>query len=368
MTHHSQYSQQSFFFHQKKRQSIQRVKKPLDILSIFGDKRETFLSFKPQREGLHDRVKSARSRRPLSSISRQSSIRLSSTEHQKGNEVVEVFDALKSDRRRRPSSAISKTSGLPPVDPSGPHFINQLIQEEAELEEDNPAAQTKYKFNEIKIASTGILSKISKRVEVPLTDIELSLPETLVRILEGTYHQLVADVIVDKREWQTDCYLDYKTNANKKSPEGTEKKKKDKMSGVAALERPLTGRSTASGVSIKSDVSHDSSHDAEYDKLPHELRMQVPQILRYRRESLAPKRKGTVPRTRLEKFKDMKTEADNIRIKKFKQKIATLDKIKFKDDTALMKNDEEDNQSIVITRASTINFSLSSKDCADQGM
>lgn len=81
------------------------------------------------------------------------------------------------------------------------------------------------------------------------------------------------------------------------------------------IERPFTAKSTASGISIRSDMSHDSSHDAEYDKLPPELRTQGPQPFRYRRETQAPKRKVSGPKTRLEKFKAMKSEAEKERQK-----------------------------------------------------
>ena len=171
---------------------------------------------------------------------------------------------------------------------------------------------------------------LSRRFEGFTSSSELSLPETLVNILVQSFNSLVADSVLEKREWQTDCYLDYKPNKRRsfltESSEEGDKikllssltqlvkqereilKQKPNMSGKK-LERPLTAKSTASGVSIKSDVSYGSSHDVEYDKLPPELRVtQGPQILRYRRESQTPRRKLSVPKTRLEKFKDMKSK------------------------------------------------------------
>ena len=140
------------------------------------------------------------------------------------------------------------------------------------------------------------------------------------------FEQLVTDVIVEKREWQTDCYLDYKphiersehsTKDDLSERQETGKQRRQQMVTIADKmdSRPLTAKSSASGVSIKSDLSRDSSHDAEYDKLPPELRTQGPQILRYRRESHTPKRKLAKPQTRMEKFKAMKSVANNERQK-----------------------------------------------------
>lgn len=171
---------------------------------------------------------------------------------------------------------------------------------------------------------------LSRRFEGFTSSSELSLPETLVNILVQSFNSLVADTVLEKREWQTDCYLDYKPNKRRsfitESSEEGDKikllsslthlvkqerevlKQKPNMSGKK-LERPLTAKSTASGVSIKSDVSYGSSHDVEYDKLPPELRVtQGPQILRYRRESQTQRRKLSGPKTRLEKFKDIKSK------------------------------------------------------------
>lgn len=74
----SQYFQQSFFFQQKKRPLLKRIRKPIDLQSLYGgDKREPVLTFRPQRSEIGDTVlKSPRHRRPLSSVSRQSSVHL----------------------------------------------------------------------------------------------------------------------------------------------------------------------------------------------------------------------------------------------------------------------------------------------------
>lgn len=173
--------------------------------------------------------------------------------------------------------------------------------------------RSRYKFNELKIISAGILSNLTQRFKtIPE---EINVPVSIAQLVTFTFYQLVIDTIVDKREWQTDAYLDYKPKEEKETSTKDIRLAKGigKMS-KGDMERPLTAKSTASGVSIKSDVSHDSSHDAaaEYDKLPPELRGPAhgPQILRYRRETQAPSRKVLGPKTRLEKFQLMKKKAE----------------------------------------------------------
>ena len=194
--------------------------------------------------------------------------------------------------------------------------------------------QPKYKFNEVKFASTSILSNLSRRLETVPSCLELHLPESLVDNLIVDFYQLVVDTIVDKREWQTDCYLDYKPNkkpyltsepqegdptklrlesslnrlVTKEQSKKNLIKKRDMAERKLIPERPQTAKSTMSCMSIKSDVSN-ISDVTEYDKLPPELRTRGPEILRYRRESKVPRPKLPGPRTRLEKFDSMKNKA-----------------------------------------------------------
>ena len=156
-----------------------------------------------------------------------------------------------------------------------------------------------------------------------------------------SFHQLVVDTIVERREWQTDCYLDYKPRNRlfltdtpqqgdpvrqkveaslnhfvKQQESSKSRKRKRAMSEEKEkLERPLTAKSTMSAVSMKSEASNISEADSkvDYDKLPPELRMQGPEILRHRRESKAPKPKIPGPRTRLEKFNFLKQKANQER-------------------------------------------------------
>ena len=211
-----------------------------------------------------------------------------------------------------------------------------MIEEFEEEEEIVEKQQPKYKFNEIKIASTSILSNLARRFETVTNNIsEIELPESLVNILILSFYQLVADTIIERREWQTDCYIDYKpkrlflldtphhSDSIRQKVESTlnhflkqqetdrvNKKRKRNMSDMP--ERPLTAKSTMSAISMKSEASNISETDSrvDYDKLPPELRMQGPEILRHRRESKAPKPKIPGPRTRLERFNNLKKRAN----------------------------------------------------------
>lgn len=198
--------------------------------------------------------------------------------------------------------------------------ILQSFEQPLTVEEEIHPNQPRYKFNEIKFASTGILFNLSQRFGGISS--EINLPESLVYIFLSSFQQLVIDTIVDKREWQTDCYFDYKPKIYVTSPSGERRqesvphltrqgnKKVTLNINEKNMERPFTAKSTASGISIRSDTSHESSRDADYDKLPSELRTQGPQILQYRRETQAPHRKPSGPSTRLEKFQTMKQKAE----------------------------------------------------------
>ena len=330
MSKHSYYS----FFHQQKKRSIQRrARKPLDLQALFGEKREPVLTFfqpgkdreadedhphQINRPGRPPSARSVRSGRPPSASS-----------------------------TRRKSQVI-----LPPLDPTGPHLTAQapsiaddliserkkkILQSIEEGDKEVPSPQPKYKFNEIKFASTSILSNLARRLDGQTTS-ECLLPEELVDNLRQDFFHLVEDTIVDRREWQTDCYIDYRPKSRfpflTSAPEDwlrqeldaslstwvvkedIKRRAKQKMLKKAkkAVERPQTAKSVAS---IRSDISggshegdRESRAEADYDKLPPELRAQGPAILRYRRESQAPKPKVTGPKTRLEKLQGMITKSE----------------------------------------------------------
>jgi hypothetical protein len=64
-------------------------------------------------------------------------------------------------------------------------------------------------FDEAKFAATGILSQLSKLILDGTFREETDLPFELKADLQQGFGQLTEDVVVEKREWQTDCYLDW---------------------------------------------------------------------------------------------------------------------------------------------------------------
>ncbi len=120
---------------------------------------------------------------------------------------------------------------LPSVDPHGPNLVSQPIPEEpagklsnknpeslSDLQEGtrkSPPKKTRkvgalWQLNEAKFASTGILSKLGKVLtKVVNSNIEVVLPVELVDNLSQNYDLLTEDIVVEKRDWQTDCYQDF---------------------------------------------------------------------------------------------------------------------------------------------------------------
>ena len=184
--------------------------------------------------------------------------------------------------------------------------------EDTQVEQDTKLVQSKYKFDELKFLSASILNTLGRHL-TSCSAQDVPVPEGVVNIFIQGFDQLVLDAVVEKREWQTDCYLDLKPSKKPFIVRETVDldridTKKSKMD--AKHERPTTAKSTVSALSIKSDVSNASSHNGrEYDKLPPELRAQGPMILRYRRETQAPQPSVKMPKTRIEKYNAMKGEA-----------------------------------------------------------
>lgn len=129
---------------------------------------------------------------------------------------------------------------LPPVDPSGPNLVTvpQLPPEEpnarsaiserklsffqvveakikqTKASEEEIPFKPSWSHSEAKFSSTGILSKLGKvlaTLDVQDFEAEITLPKDLVEALSQDHDRLVTDTLVEKREWQTNCYLDYET-------------------------------------------------------------------------------------------------------------------------------------------------------------
>ena len=203
----------------------------------------------------------------------------------------------------------------------------------------------------MKFASTSILANLSKVFQEISSLDELLLPLNLVDIFGQNYNYLVADTVVEKREWQTDCYLDLKQSqafltedlepekeaelkqnferslnvfAIRQNKERARIAKKNRMQEeqqsqqktVKKTERPSTSKSSTSVKSFESvDIDWDkesivsrvSQAETEYDKLPSHLRLTGTPLLRFRRETTLPRAtlQGLKPMTRLEKFRAM---------------------------------------------------------------
>lgn len=332
-----------YFFNQRTDRRFQRrFRKILDDVSLYGEKRDLHT---PDGERVTSAGKlskhgftRARSARPRSSTGKRVAL---------SNKVVV----------------------LPPVDKDGPRLVSEGAETKSESkhlssEEEPRSGWTKvkevYKYDELKFGSTSILSNLEKLFNSALPK-ELGvftdkLDQDLLHKFLRDYHSLTADTVVEKREWQTDCYLDLsvenrhpfltegeeegsdnRKKANEailtiskrhdlqldpslavrsKVVESKQNKEKGKYSTkrvtmseevtskFSSVERPQTARSVLSSVSFYSDYSR-ASNDSHYDELPAEF---GPNIMSYKRESMAPRVKVKGPRTRLEKFSDQASQ------------------------------------------------------------
>ena len=313
-----------YFFNQRKDRSFhRRLRKALDDYSVFGERRETLLTFRGTFE-----AESGGRRRSAASIRPGTAGRRFSTIQQTG--VLPVIDPT--------GPNLVSGEGLEAVETKSTHSEKKLELLHSIEEKEKPKVTKsgqQYKVSEAKFASTSILSNLSKFLYNISDEFSVSLPVELVDKFVQGYQQLTADAVLEKREWQTDCYSDLKPNnrpfLTSAPEEGQRAKLESSVHRIARQQeksrtkhvrmsreaqflcavrhqspnRPQTARSIISNFSVRSDVSRASSLEDgesrhEYDALPLELR---PRILHYRRESQVPKMKTSGPKTRLEKFK-----------------------------------------------------------------
>lgn len=322
-----------FFKQRKERQCYKRLRKTFDEFSIYEDRREFFTS---------------------------------------GIDAESVASGVGC-RRRRPSArpisasarrvSIAEPPILPPVDPTGPNLVSQealdvletrsvhsekrvdLAQSSEEHSREAAKLVEKDKFSQAKFASSSILSNVGKLLSTISSDSTVSLPVELLNTLTQTYQQLTTGAVVEKREWQTDCYLDFKPK-NKWSPftdtskypttqarvfhsssvSKSDSQERKQASGkrvrmdtsrttslsptrrsFTSPERPLTAGSVASNMSFRSDTSsaEDGESRYEYDMLPAELRMMAPH---YQQGRQTPKVRVTGPKSPLAKSKSAAAE------------------------------------------------------------
>ena len=201
-----------------------------------------------------------------------------------GADAESVASALRPKSSVRRGSAASsrrvalsgKVTILPPVDRDGPRLVSgesvsgetkqallaSLREEEEEEEKKARSGWAKvkeiYKFNELKFGSTSILSNLGKCLnsvalgeeeEEPAQVSQRLDPELARRFLQD-HQSLTSDIVVEKREWQTDCYLDLSSSRNKHPfltapPEETEA---EGGRGVGSEDRRISGV-TIAGIS-----------------------------------------------------------------------------------------------------------------------
>lgn len=301
-------SHNPYFFKQRnERQYYRRLRKTFDEFSIFEDRREQYLASGIDAESVASGPAGCRRRRlsarPISASARRVSI--------------------------------ADPPTLPPVDPTGPNLVSQealdgletksihsekkadVTAQPSEGHSKEPAKLVeKDKFSQAKFASSSILSNLGKHLSTVSSDFTISLPVELLNTLTQTYQQLTTGAAVERREWQTDCYLDFRpknrwplvtgtSNTPTTSARGehgsslpkstrqgqkqaAQKRVRMDTSRTTSLsptrrsfsspERPLTAGSVASNISFRSDTSsvEDGESRYEYDMLPAELRMMAP--------------------------------------------------------------------------------------------
>lgn len=361
-------AQTPYFFSQRRNKRLQRrPRKILDNVSLFGEKLQAY-SYRGDAESV---VSAGWLSKPTNFSRTRSALRRGSASS--GKRVV----------------LSGKVTILPSVDVHGPRLVSGEPEAAKSLsgvgkhkvaphqEEPQPrSGWTKvkevYKFDELKFGSTSILSSLTKLFDsAPLrehnstTALSENLdPELLSKFLQD-YQSLTSDIVVEKREWQTDCYLDLSvkneqpfltappeeekeegacSEERKKAEEAisaiskryaqqtgatctnvkSEQKEKERgqrtekrslkrvrlnqgnMSQDEFDRRPQTARSTLSSLSFHSDYSRPSSAGESRinDNCYDMLPDELrPSIMLYKRESMAPKVKIKGPRTRLEKFR-----------------------------------------------------------------
>ena len=351
-----------YFFSQRKDRRFQRrFRKTLDDVSVFGEKRDPLQALRADGESAAsvgppsrpaDFTRALSSRRRSSAIGKRVAL----------SDKVTVLPHVDRDGPRLVSGG-TEAAETKSVSSESKQKLLTSLPEETEPRSGWTKVKEIYKFDELKFGSTSILSNLGKVLNnsTPFSDLTVFSdkldPELLRKFLQD-YQSLTSDTVVEKREWQTDCYLDlsvkneqpfltappeeeggveedrkkyeevisnrHTQHLNPKPASGkidSEQREREKhsskrvtmseevMSKLKSVERPQTAYSTLSNLSFHSDYSRASSvddgesriNDSHYDMLPAELR---PSIMLYKRESMAPKVKVKGPRTRLEKFRD----------------------------------------------------------------
>lgn len=356
-------SVQSYFYDQRRKHPPQkRNKKSSDDYSLFGEHRsfnkairkKISLTFSDQGDLTDGAGSTVNSAHGIATVRPKSGKKRPGTPHS----VKQLSPTKEATPKISPNALLPQISSNLSAGPTSPtNIVSQpskhstkvtdirltpaklKVLEAVESEKPEEDGHQRYTFSELKFLATGILSQLSKllcnyKLEKDLCIISEELASDLFR----DFYQLCCDVVVEKREWQTDCYLDQQlgtrpfftsvpeeeerllieSNLKKAEAVHTLEQKKVKMSDTAkktskTYNRPGTSRSRASLHSaVSSDFGPFSTVEddkesrlapSEYDLLPSSLCPRGPTILSYKRESLIKPLEFAGPKTRFEKFK-----------------------------------------------------------------
>ena len=355
-------SVQSYFYDQRRKHPPhKRIKKSSDDYSLFGDhrsfnkaiKKKISLTFSDQGDLTDGAASTANSVQGIASLRPKSGRKRPGTAHSwkqlsptkeatpksSPNTLLPQISSILAAGPTSPTNIISqpskhstKTTDIK-LSPAKLKVLEAVETEKPEIDKDR---YQKYTFSELKFLATGILSQLSKllcnyKPEKDLCIISEELGSDLLR----DFYQLCCDIVVEKREWQTDCYLDQHLGlrpfftsvpeeeertlieSNLKKAEVALEQKRVKMSDTAkktkSSNRPATSHSRASlhsavssdfgPISTVEDDKESRLAPSEYDLLPSSLCPRGPTILSYKRESMFKPFEFAGPKTRFEKFK-----------------------------------------------------------------
>lgn len=353
-------SVQSYFYDQRRKCPPQRrIKKSSDDYSIFGEhksfnkaiRKKISLTFSDQGDLTDGAASTVNSIQGVATVRPKSGKKRPGTAHS----VKQLSPTKEATPKASPNALLPQILSNLSAGPTSPtNIVSQASKQattktdfklspaklkvleavEAEKPEVEKYRHQKYTFSELKFLATGILSQLTKLLYNYNPEKDLCvISEELESDLLKDFYQLCCNVVVEKREWQTDCYLDQHLESrqfftsvpeeeervliesNLKKAEVVLEQKKVTMSDTIkkttkSSNRPATSHSRASlhsavssdfgPISTAEDDKESRLAPSEYDLLPSSLCPRGPTILSYRRESTF-EYKG--PKTRFEKFK-----------------------------------------------------------------
>lgn len=347
-------ARETYFYDQKRTQRPKRYRKSPDDYSILGDRGVPI-----RKISVISRASSASGesvfRRPKSALKAPSLERSTlnephaTTPSKQKNLGGLGFPQVDSSSGRRRSSHLdpSEASWITP----GKEKLLHSIEEEDKSQDRNVKFFSS--FDEAKFAATGILSQLVKVFDadsVLREGLELELPTALIGNLRKDFTELCEDIVVEKRDWQTDCYLDWeKENRHtffefppedrdlvcsalhnsvtalinkqqqqrkrvKMATEGGPEGKRGSLSARrGSATRPVSSMSIHSEALGSDFMCGEFAEEADdgFDFLPPGLAVQTPTtpLLQYRGEFLAPNYEHMKSPTRLEKNEKLKLAA-----------------------------------------------------------